>query len=92
MNKSTQTTEKADVFDFEHFLKLCKKHKLSIDTKKTSQGNTKIKHNDKIVFYARSAKIATVIIWNNMISKNQHINNEKEAIELLVKLTEIKKN
>ena len=36
-----------------------------VDKKVTKAGNTKIRYNGKICFYAHSGKKAPVILWNN---------------------------
>jgi len=75
-------------FSFDKFLEFCKKQEnMIVDKKTTKQGNTKIRYNDKIVFYAHSGKISPVILWSNIEKKNIKVSNQNEAEKLIVTIS-----
>lgn len=84
-------TTKADEFTYEKFLTISKKQtNVSIEKQPTKAGNHKIRYDNKIVSYLHQGKLAPVILWNKLISKNQRISNEKEVITLFESLPELK--
>jgi len=100
VNKPMQSDSRFDTvenlsFNFDKFLELVKKNKkLSLDgvTKDCVYHKIRLNTNDKskIIWYAKSGKVAPVLMWSVIINRNCRVNNLDEAKKLIKAVTVVK--